>query len=128
KLDAAKIPYSLIGEDGTAFSNITKLDGVIEINREAVVQDYSSQRIAAFLKPLQSDRQLSVWDCCAASGGKSILAKDMLKNIQLTVSDIRKSILLNLEKRFASAGIEKYTARVADLTNPSFTIHHSPFT
>src|SRR5690606_27157702 len=68
--------------------------------------------------------KLSVWDCCAASGGKSILAKDILKNIQLTVSDIRKSILINLEKRFASAGIKAYTAKVADLTDPSFS--HSP--
>ncbi len=128
KLDAAKIPYRFIGEDGMAFSNITKLDAVIEADREAVVQDYSSQQIAAFLKPLQSDRQLSVWDCCAASGGKSILAKDILKNIQLTVSDIRKSILLNLKKRFAAAGIKAYTAKVADLAGPSSpTSHHSPF-
>jgi 16S rRNA (cytosine967-C5)-methyltransferase len=48
---------------------------------------------------------LAVWDCCAASGGKSILVKDTLNSIQLTVSDIRQSILNNLQQRFAVAGI-----------------------
>ena len=128
KLDARKIPYRFLNENCIAFSNTTKLDAVIEADREAVVQDYSSQQVAAFLKPLQGDQQLSVWDCCAASGGKSILAKDTLKDIQLTVSDIRKSILINLEKRFAAAGIKAYTAKVADLTSPSLTSHLSPLT
>jgi 16S rRNA (cytosine967-C5)-methyltransferase len=126
KLDARNIPYRFINENCIAFGNTTKLDVAIEADREAVVQDYSSQQVAAFLKPLQDGERLNVWDCCAASGGKSILAKDILKNIQLTVSDIRRSILINLEKRFASAGIKPYTAQVADLTNPSFTLHPSP--
>jgi 16S rRNA (cytosine967-C5)-methyltransferase len=128
KLDAGKIQYRLINENCIAFSNTTKLDAVIEADREAVVQDYSSQQVANFLKPLQGDHQLNVWDCCAASGGKSILAKDTLKNIHLTVSDIRKSILINLEKRFAAAGIKTYTAKVADLTHSPLAIHPSPFT
>ena len=127
KLDARKIPYRFINEDCIAFSNTTKLDAVIEADREVVVQDYSSQQVAGFLKPLQSDQQLSIWDCCAASGGKSILAKDTLKNIQLTVSDIRKSILINLEKRFAAAGIKSYTATVADLAHAPRTTHNSLF-
>ncbi|HTN05451.1 Fmu (Sun) domain-containing protein [Agriterribacter sp.] len=123
KLDAGKIQYRLINENCIAFSNTTKLDAVIEADREAVIQDYSSQQVAAFLKPLQGDKKPEVWDCCAASGGKSILAIDTLKNINITVSDIRKSILVNLGKRFTAAGIESYAAKVIDLTT-----HHSPFT
>src|SRR5690606_33804989 len=57
-----------------------------------------------------------VWDCCAASGGKSILVNDLLGNIELTVSDVRESILVNLHKRFRTAGIKKYDPFVADLT------------
>jgi 16S rRNA (cytosine967-C5)-methyltransferase len=57
-----------------------------------------------------------VWDCCAASGGKSILAFDSLKNIRLTVSDTRKNILENLKKRFAKAGIKNYRSFVSDLS------------
>lgn len=129
KLDAANIPYRFMNEYCIALPNTTKLDGIIATDKEAVVQDYSSQQAAEFLKPLQGDQKLKVWDCCAASGGKSILAKDVLKSINLTVSDIRKSMLANLEKRFADAGIKSYTAKVIDLTAPHspFPIHHSLF-
>ncbi|MGE5106188.1 MAG: methyltransferase domain-containing protein, partial [Sphingobacteriales bacterium] len=57
-----------------------------------------------------------VWDCCAASGGKSILVKDVSGNIDLTVSDIRESILYNLKKRFDEAGIKNYNSFLADLS------------
>ena len=128
KIDAAGIPYRLIHENCIAIDNAAKIDTVIERDKEAVIQDYSSQQVSEFLKPLQRDKALRVWDCCAASGGKSILARDILKNIELTVSDIRKSMLINLEKRFAAAGIKEYTARVIDLTvsHSLFPIPHSP--
>ena len=127
KLDAGKIQYRLINENCMAFSNTTRLDAVVEADKEAVVQDYSSQQVANFLKPLHGDQQISVWDCCAASGGKSILAKDILQDIQLTVSDIRKSILINLEKRFMAAGIKAYATKVADLTHSPPATHPSLF-
>jgi 16S rRNA (cytosine967-C5)-methyltransferase len=65
---------------------------------------------------------VSVWDCCAASGGKSILAWDKIKmqapkaKIELTVSDVRDSIIANLKKRFTEAGIQNYHSFVGDLT------------
>jgi 16S rRNA (cytosine967-C5)-methyltransferase len=78
---------------------------------------------------------LSIWDACAASGGKSILAYDIFNRIDLTVSDVRKSILINLEKRFAAAGIKKYATFLTDLSTsnldpPSLTLRtgkHSTF-
>ena len=39
-----------------------------------------------------------------------------MKNIELTVSDTRKNILENLQKRFAKAGIKNYHSFVADLS------------
>ncbi|MFM9907915.1 MAG: Fmu (Sun) domain-containing protein [Chitinophagaceae bacterium] len=102
-----------------ALQNATKIDEIIELDKEAVVQDYNSQLIAGFLENLQPqtiNRKLSVWDCCAGSGGKSILAKDILGDINLTVSDIRDSILINLKNRFQSAGIHQYKSFVCDLT------------
>jgi 16S rRNA (cytosine967-C5)-methyltransferase len=41
----------------------------------------------------------------------------LLKKIDLTVSDIRESILLNLRERFAKAGVDRYHALVTDLTD-----------
>jgi 16S rRNA (cytosine967-C5)-methyltransferase len=120
KLDQAGIKYSVISENCLSFSNTTKVDAVIDINTEAVIQDQSSQQTMRFflehyVKPI--DHQLKVWDCCAASGGKSILLYDLFKgNIELTVSDIRRSIMTNLEKRFQLAGIKQYKSFVADLT------------
>ena len=86
------------------------------------VQDYSSKRVGELMenvRPGRSDSEsLRVWDCCAASGGKSIMAKDLLGDIDLIVSDKRESILLNLEKRFQQAGIKDYESFVADLSKP----------
>ena len=126
KLKANSIPYKEIGKHCFAISNNTKIDAVIQINRDAVIQDFSSQRIAEFLQRIpEQQKPFSVWDCCAASGGKSILAVDILPNIQLTVSDIRPAILHNLQKRFAEAGIRQYRAVVSDLSANKAAFHNS---
>jgi len=118
KLDKAGEAWRRLDETCIAFSNAAKIDTLLELDKEAVVQDYSSQRVGAFLQSAVDSSQQpirDVWDCCAASGGKSILAKDMLGDIRLTVSDVRKPILVNLEKRFSAAGIKKYKSMVLDL-------------
>ncbi|HEY4336896.1 MAG TPA: Fmu (Sun) domain-containing protein [Puia sp.] len=89
-------------------------------DKEIVIQDYSSQRLASFLRLPEIDSSASprrsIWDACAASGGKSILAHDLDPKIDITVSDIRASILHNLDRRFRVAGIKNYHSFVADLT------------
>lgn len=121
KLTTAGIPFRVTNEICVTLPNSVKVDGVIELNREAVVQDHSSQRIGEFLQLIKrpGDILLKVWDCCAASGGKSILAKDILGDMELTVSDVRENILANLKKRFETAGIKNYRSFLADLTNDS---------
>lgn len=117
-LHRAGIIFRELEEQVLVLSNSSKIDSVLAIDQDVVVQDYSSQRIGSLLQ-LLIDRAVPinhVWDCCAASGGKSILAYDKLKDIHLTVSDIRSSILVNLDKRFKLAGINKYHAFVADLS------------
>lgn len=123
KLEAAGMAYHLQEEHCITLPNASKIDEVINLDQEAVIQDYSSQRVGELLQHLQSEIQnptsgMPVWDCCAASGGKSILAWDVLGGIDLTVSDIRESIIANLKKRFERAGINRYRSFVADLSNP----------
>lgn len=130
KLQKANIVFHKPGDDCLQLSNASKVDEVIELNKEAVVQDYSSQGVGEFLqnfKPGTSNLKLSAWDCCAASGGKSIMLYDHNNNIDLTVSDIRESILANLRKRFSEAGIKNYKSFVADLSRPITAIPNSPF-
>ncbi len=136
KMQNAGLDLKMYSDDCIALPNSTKIDNILETDKEVVVQDLNSQQVLNFLKdpasgiavrtavqpggqyPVSSIKYpVSVWDCCAASGGKSILAYDMLNgNIALTVSDIRESILLNLKKRFAIAGIKNYKSFIADLS------------
>ncbi|MBL7748131.1 MAG: Fmu (Sun) domain-containing protein [Chitinophagaceae bacterium] len=119
KLEKAGIGFSMITDHCMALSNATSIDEVIQVNKEAVIQDMNSQRVGELLVATGQTgtvRPVATWDCCAASGGKSIMAKDVLGNINLTVSDIRESILINLKKRFAEAGITNYKSFVADIS------------
>jgi len=148
KLTEAGISFKPIGEVCLALPNGSKTDAVFELDKEVVVQDYSSQRIGELLRVfsresgVQSSESgvgrpetggkrsesgvgskehpaLFVWDCCAASGGKSILMADCFGQMDLVVSDIRKSILENLKERFYKAGIKNYRSCVADLSIPA---------
>src|SRR6266542_704829 len=132
KLQENKIEFKECAEDCLVLPHTTKVENVFELNKEVVVQDYSSQRIKAFLQIIKSDfkhqtSDIKVWDCCAASGGKSILAVDVLEKIDLTVSDVRPSIIYNLKRRFKEAGINNYYSFVTDLTNSQFPIPNSNF-
>jgi 16S rRNA (cytosine967-C5)-methyltransferase len=115
KLAAAAIDYKIIEENCLAFSNATSLENILKLNEEVVIQDYSSQKVATIFDYI-SDKgaALRVWDCCAASGGKSILINDSIPNITLTVSDIRASIIANLNERFKRAGIKDFNSFVAN--------------
>jgi 16S rRNA (cytosine967-C5)-methyltransferase len=139
KLEKAGISFTMLSPSCLALPNATRLDGIIETDKEAVIQDYSSQRVGELLvgsresivagnPPIRQsvNSPIKVWDCCAASGGKSIMAFDLLQPIELTVSDVRISILKNLEKRFAVAGIQKYKSFVADLTEPTIDSGPTP--
>jgi len=120
KLENAGLDFEIPAADCIALPNSTKIDSIFEIDKEVVVQDLNSQQVLNFLKDPASGIQypVSVWDCCAASGGKSLLAYDILKGkVELTVSDIRESILFNLKKRFAIAGIKNFTSYITDLSS-----------
>lgn len=108
----------VITEDVVQLPNSIKIDELLDIDKEVVVQDLSSQRIRELLALVPVGvKGIDLWDCCAASGGKSILAKDVLKQVNITVTDIRESILVNLGNRFRRAGIHNYRSFVRDLAD-----------
>lgn len=118
KLAEQDIPFVQVSENCLSLPNATKIDTVLSVDKEVVIQDLSSQKVEAFINLVNDDSRITktVWDCCAASGGKSLLACDTIKNIQLTVSDVRPSILRNLKERFETAAIKNYDSFVADLS------------
>ena len=122
KLQDAGIDFKMISETCLALPNASKIDEVIELDKEAVIQDYNSQNTGELIKSeiLNLRSEIFLWDCCAGSGGKSIMIHDIDPTIELTVSDVRETILANLKKRFERAGIRKYKSFVADIQDKNF--------
>jgi len=112
ELTNASIPFKDEGSSCFSLPNGTRLESVISNPRWYEVQDKSSQQTANYFKPQKWD---AWWDACAASGGKSLLLHGLEPNIKLVVSDIRESILANLDERFRSAGLLKYQKKQLDL-------------
>jgi 16S rRNA (cytosine967-C5)-methyltransferase len=122
---AAEVVFKDEGNGCLSLPNGTRLETVISNQHWYEVQDLSSQQTAQFFKPQKWDNW---WDACAASGGKSLLLHDLEPNIKLVVSDIRESILANLDERFQQAGLLKYQSKLLDLTqNPDQVLHDYTF-
>lgn len=98
-----------------ALPNGSKLQHIRGLNGLYEVQDRSSQYTLNFM---ESGPNESWWDACAASGGKSLLFLDKYPAAKLLVSDIRLSILRNLDERFIQANVaQNYRKKVVDLTD-----------
>lgn len=121
QLQAGNIPYLEIGDETIALPNGTKLEQVISDPRLYQIQDLSSQHTGTYFEPNKYDYW---WDACAASGGKSLLLQSLEPNVNLLVSDLRESSLLNLQERFQLAGIKKYQLKAMDLLQNNDQILH----
>lgn len=119
--DAGLNPQHL-NEQTYALPNGTKLDHLISEKGLYEVQDLSSQEVGKYFKPQRYDKW---WDCCAASGGKSLLLHEQGEDLKLLVSDIRESILTNLDERFRNAGLKNYQKKVLDLTLDQTSLLHA---
>ena len=113
------------GNGCLSLPNGTRLETIFPNQHWFEVQDLSSQQTAGFFKPQKWDNW---WDACAASGGKSLLLYDLEPTVKLVVSDIRESILSNLDERFHQAGYFKYQKKLLDLTqNNDLLLHDYAF-
>ena len=113
ELTKAGVTFKDEGSNCFALPNGTRLETIFPNQHWFEVQDLSSQQTANYFKPQKWD---SWWDACAASGGKSLLLHSLQPDIKLLVSDIRESILSNLDERFQQAGLRKYQKKLMDLT------------
>jgi len=124
-LKDAEVPVRHIADNILALPNGTKLDALLEKHKHYQVQDLSSQKTADYFDPKPYEYW---WDCCAASGGKSLLLHGLEPKVQLLVSDVRESSLNNLEERFQESGLQKYQRKVLDLLqNNEVELHHYEF-
>jgi len=124
-LAAAEVTFKQEGNNCIALPNGTKLETLFPNQHWFEVQDLSSQQTAQFFNPQKWE---GWWDACAASGGKSLLLHDLEPTVKLVVSDIRESILANLDERFQQAGIIKYQKKLLDLTqNNDLLLHDYAF-
>jgi 16S rRNA (cytosine967-C5)-methyltransferase len=118
KLTEKEVAFEEINTSCIALRQGTKVEELFLLNKEVVVQDRNSQQVFNYLQKPEVflSKDPLVWDCCAASGGKSILLYDMLhSHVNLHVSDVRANMLNNLRNRFKEAGIKSYHAFTADL-------------
>jgi len=120
-LTAAEVVFKDEGNNCISLPNGTRLEALFPNQHWFEVQDFSSQQTAQFFKPAKWD---AWWDACAASGGKSLLLHAQEPTVKLVVSDIRESILANLDERFQHAGITKYQKKLLDLTQNNDLILH----
>jgi 16S rRNA (cytosine967-C5)-methyltransferase len=130
KLVTANVSFEEINTSCLALTQGTKLEELFLLNKEVVVQDRNSQQVFNYLQKPEVflAKDSTVWDCCAASGGKSILLYDMLHgHVDLHVSDVRAHMLNNLRTRFKEAGIKKYHAFTADLMKEATIISEKKY-
>lgn len=129
EIETTAVPLKRIGELTVALPNGTNLNKIFPDDtfptKPYEIQDLSSQQTLKYFKP---NRYEHWWDACAASGGKSLLLFSEQPDIKLVVSDIRESVLDNLDERFINAGLRTYQKKVLDLTqNPDQVLHHYEF-
>ena len=125
QLEATGISVKELSDTTLALPNGTKLEQIITDPRLYQVQDYSSQQTGDYFKPSAYDYW---WDCCAASGGKSLLLHSIEPKVKLLVSDLRETSLGNLKERFDVAGVKDYHIKTLDLLqNNDQILHHYEF-
>ena len=112
-LNGQQIPFTFITDTCLSLPNGAKIDAVLPPDCY-VVQDASSQHTGQLFNPGKNE----LWyDCCSGAGGKSLLLKDLEPGVRLTVSDLRESIIHNLQSRFRQYRHILPVAHVTDVSN-----------
>lgn len=116
QLQTAGIPHTVTGL-AIRLPNQQNLQEVLKkFENQYEIQDLNSQATGAFFEAKKEEHW---WDCCAASGGKSLLLHSLQPQVQISVSDLRQSSLLNLKERFKKQRIRTLHSVELDLSKPT---------
>lgn len=77
------------------------------------IQDLSSQQTLQSIFSIGQDQIW--WDCCAGSGGKSLLLKENFPGVKLYLSDARESILKNARERLVKINAINFSVHECNL-------------
>lgn len=113
-LEQHEVPYSFVNEHCLSLPNGAGIDKLLP-GDSYVIQDASSQETGRYFGPQAGE---GWYDCCSGAGGKSLLLKDLLPSVKLTVSDKRESILHNLKERFKQYHLPLPKSLVLDASDP----------
>lgn len=99
--------------------NGSKIDKLLA-PEDYVVQDLSTQSAIWETALFRAKRQspTTIWDACSGSGGKSILWKELFPDDFILATDIRESILSNLQKRFKLYNLKGFETAILDAASP----------
>ncbi|HLS38835.1 MAG TPA: hypothetical protein VK023_11255 [Sphingobacterium bovisgrunnientis] len=113
-LDQHDIAYTAFSTNTLTLPNGFRLQDFPKLEGKFEVQDLSSQKTIDFM---EAGAKENWWDACAASGGKALMLLNKYPNLNLLVSDIRLSILRNLNDRFDKAEVRSpRRQKILDLT------------
>lgn len=103
-LEQKKVSFRVIKNDVLQILDTKPIETILTSQKENyVIQDYSCQQLLDHIV-LKGDEK--IWDCCCGSGGKTILLKDAYPNLSVFNSDVRKSVLANLQERLKRYGLK----------------------
>ena len=117
KLELAKVSFKELAKNCLKIGEHQDLSSILIQNKEYVVQDISSQQTALLFPNVE--KPIVMWDACAASGGKSIMFHDYFPASKIYASDLRESILNELQQRFSAADIKAESIFTVDLFSDS---------
>lgn len=100
-----------------AFAQPGAVNQLLQKHEDALeIQDLGSQQVAVICDPKPGQ---TWWDACCGAGGKSLQLLDLAKrNLDLTCTDRRESVLKELVKRGRRHGTGKVRRYALDLLNP----------
>jgi 16S rRNA (cytosine967-C5)-methyltransferase len=112
-----KFPGEWVDENAICIESTVKLPDDILPDKDFVIQDISSQKTFDIINDLPIPVEI-IWDVCAGSGGKTLMAADYFPAARIYASDIREEILDELHRRANIAGIKKIKLFCTDLEHP----------